>query len=376
MHQYSDSSELNNFYEKTALHGESRPIERIYNLLHGGIPTTVNFTFKFDVKVFEYIEEKFSLFSSALTYSEDRTTEEAVWLGKGEFEKVVLYTATGRRADTLFDVHFQQDKKEEEEKEGAKLTIRIACNSKDVAQKLANQFIPFHKKFSKTTIYILTAGYGDLNLTSLPLKFTEEMDLASNYGEDFLEVHNKVLHALNEQESGLLLFNGEPGTGKSSYIKYLCSGIINRKIAYIPVSLINQLTSPQMLPLLTDNKDIVLVLEDAEKALVSRDVSEYTDVVQSILNLTDGLLGGALNVSIIATFNIDKQKIDTAFLRKGRLRVSYEFKKLDLNQTLNLAKKLNKDTSKITEGMTLADIYNIEEDPGYVKPETRRMGFA
>jgi SpoVK/Ycf46/Vps4 family AAA+-type ATPase len=131
-----------------------------------------------------------------------------------------------------------------------------------------------------------------------------------------------------------------------------------------------------MLPLLTENKDIVLVLEDAEKALVSRDVSEYTDVVQSILNLTDGLLGGALNVSIIATFNIDKQKIDTAFLRKGRLRVSYEFKKLDLNQTLNLAKKLNKDTSKITEGMTLADIYNIEEDPGYVKPETRRMGFV
>jgi hypothetical protein len=40
-----------------------------------------------------------------------------------------------------------------------------------------------------------------------------------------------------------------------------------------------------------------------------------------------------------------------------------------------LAKQLNKDTSKITGGMTLADIYNIEEDPGHVKEEVRRVGF-
>lgn len=369
MHPYNNSSAVSGFYDKPSVHGESKPIEILYNLFYNELPTTATFGFKFDKNVLTFIHENFSLFSSALTYGDERVYEEAVWVGKGEFDKVLINTANGSRVDNILYSNSSENKKDDD-----RLHVRLACPNKEVASKLANIIIPY-KKTSKSNIYILTSGYGDLNLTPLPIKSHEEMNLELNYGKDFLDIHTKVLRALNEQESGLLLFNGEPGTGKSSYIKYLCSGIIKRKIAYIPVSLINQLTSPQMLPLLTENKDIVLVLEDAEKALVSRDVSEYTDIVQSILNLTDGILGGALNVSIIATFNTDKEKIDTALLRKGRLRVSYEFKKLTLEQTLDLAEELNKDTSRITEGMTLADIYNIEEDPGHAKPEKRRVGF-
>lgn len=369
MQKFNSPQFFGDFYDKPSVHGESRPIEIIYNLIYGKIPTTVNFSYKFDKSVLNLIQEKFDLLSSGLTYGDEKVFEEAIWTSKNPEDKVIICTANGVRTDGIFYVNNPDNKKDDD-----RLSLRAACPDKVSANILFETFTPY-KKTSKTNIYILTAGYGDLNLTPLPIKSMEDMDLELNYGKDFLDIHKKVLRALNEQESGLLLFNGEPGTGKSSYIKYLCSGVIKRKIAYIPVSLINQLTSPQMLPLLTENKDIVLVLEDAEKALISRDVSEYTDIVQSILNLTDGILGGALNVSIIATFNTDKEKIDAALLRKGRLKVSYEFKKLTLDQTLELADKLNKDISKIHGGMTLADIYNIEEDPGYVKKEKRRVGF-
>jgi predicted AAA+ superfamily ATPase len=369
MQKYNSPQFVGDFYDKPSVHGESRPIEIIYNLIHGGIPTTVNFAYKFDKSILDIIQEKFELFSSGLTYGEEKVFEEAIWVSKNPQDKIVVCTANGARTDGIFYTGNPENKKDDD-----RISLRVACTDKITANELAKIFISY-KKTSKTNIYILTAGYGDLNLTPLPIKSMEDMDLELNYGKDFSKIHDKVLKSLNDQESGLLLFNGEPGTGKSSYIKYLCSGIIKRKIAYIPVSLINQLTSPQMLPLLTENKDIVLVLEDAEKALISRDVSEYTDIVQSILNLTDGILGGALNVSIIATFNTDKEKIDAALLRKGRLRVSYEFKKLSLDQTITLAKSLNKNIDIIKEGMTLADIYNIEEDSGYVKEEKRLVGF-
>ena len=221
---------------------------------------------------------------------------------------------------------------------------------------------------------MLVSNYGELTLSPLPTVDANN-DLALNYGEEFQEFHDKMVDSLKTKTSGLYLFSGPPGTGKSSYIKYLTTCDIGRKIVYIPGGMIQQLVSPDMVPLLIENKNIILVIEDAEKALISREVSADTDMVQTILNLTSGFLGDAANVSIIATFNTDKENIDQALLRKGRLKLSYEFNKLSLENTIKLAKSLNHNTSGITEGMSLADIYHMEDQPGYEKPEEKRVGF-
>jgi ATP-dependent 26S proteasome regulatory subunit len=185
-----------------------------------------------------------------------------------------------------------------------------------------------------------------------------------------------VLDNLTNKKSGLYLFNGPPGTGKSSYIKHLLSSNLPRKIAYIPVSLIGQLVSPELMPLLMDNKDIILVIEDAEKALLSRETSENAAIVSTILNLTDGFIGDAMNISIMATFNTEKEKIDSALLRKGRLRLSHEFGLLSLEDSKKLAVAIGKPASAVLEPMSLADIYNMDDDTGYKEPEQRRVGFC
>jgi hypothetical protein len=81
--------------------------------------------------------------------------------------------------------------------------------------------------------------------------------------------------------------------------------------------------------------------------------------VSNILNLTDGILGDCLSIQIVATFNMKREKIDQALLRKGRLIAEHKFSKLTIEESNSLLKHLEKD-HEVTEGMTLADIYNID----------------
>jgi ATP-dependent 26S proteasome regulatory subunit len=64
---------------------------------------------------------------------------------------------------------------------------------------------------------------------------------------------------------------------------------------------------------------------------------------------------------VIATFNMKREKIDQALLRKGRLIAEHKFTKLTIDESNNLLKHIGKEGT-VTESMTLADIYNIDEE--------------
>lgn len=88
--------------------------------------------------------------------------------------------------------------------------------------------------------------------------------------------------------------------------------------------------------------------------LTDRSVNK-SQAVPNLLNITDGLLGDLLGISIICTFNSDLKHIDSALLRKGRIKQKYEFRELDLIKGM----KLN---SEILKPMVLADIYNLKTE--------------
>ncbi len=87
--------------------------------------------------------------------------------------------------------------------------------------------------------------------------------------------------------------------------------------------------------------------------------------LETILNLSDGILGNTLKTKFICTFNTNLRNIDKALLRKGRLRMRYEFKKLSIEKTKRLVEGATKE-------MTLAEIYN-QEDNGIKDKE--KIGF-
>jgi hypothetical protein len=201
-----------------------------------------------------------------------------------------------------------------------------------------------------------------------------KLDVELNYGKGFKPIHEKIIGQLNSQNSkGLVLLHGTPGTGKTHYLKYLASKIKDKRVLFIPPYLADFITSPQMTPFLIENANSVLFIEDAENVITDR-TSNGSTGVSNILNLTDGILSDILNIQIVATFNMDKKKIDSALLRKGRLIAEHKFDALPLDDTKRLLKHLGKDVD-VTDGMTLTEIYNIDETEYKTEEKYSTIGF-
>ena len=382
MHPLNNELTVGRDFFTKPTHAQAVRLEHIYNKLFGTIPTTLHFTEEFESGCLVAISEAFTPFSSNITKTGAHCLEEGIYVGNADTEYENILVSVDLRTpdgETMFYdgniVSYSGRTSTIGNLSPSSLYVRVkaACNSKQQAQKIV-ELLEEHKVREKSKIYILTSAYGDLSFAALPI-VAPDMNLSLNYGEDFVEISESLINSLNNEKSGLYLFHGSPGTGKSSYIKYLCSGVVSRKMVYIPVGLISSLTSPDMMPLLMDNKDLILVIEDAEKALVSRDESGRSDLVSTILNLTDGFLGNALNITIVATFNTAKEKIDDALLRKGRLRRCYEFIKLNKQQAQKLAISLGLPESSIDSDMTLADIYHLKAETGYTPEQQKRVGF-
>lgn len=228
----------------------------------------------------------------------------------------------------------------------------------------------------EASVSILLNGAHGMTTKSVDFSPPVIEDLALNYGSAFPAVDKQIQAKLNENRASLMMFHGAAGCGKTTYIKWLTSRI-DREFIFIPIAMAGELASPAFLQLLLNHERAILVLEDAEQALQSRETDVYnSSTISTLLNLSDGILGTLLNITIIATYNADRQSIDKALLRKGRLSFDYTFNKLSVEDAKRLAVHLKKDPNVIVGPTSLADIYNAKDDTGYVAPVAKTMGFG
>lgn len=203
-----------------------------------------------------------------------------------------------------------------------------------------------------------------------------DINIEKNYNDGFTEVDKLVDDFVNNDESGLLIFNGEPGTGKSYYIRSLINRC-NKQFIFVTQDIVNQMSTPQFISFLMELEDSVLILEDCENIIMSRDGGNKSSAMSNVLNICDGILSDILNIKIIVTFNTNLKNIDKALLRKGRLKYQYEFKKLKADKAKVLLTELygvDYDVSKV-EDMNLADIYNQESNNNENINKTVSIGF-
>ena len=217
----------------------------------------------------------------------------------------------------------------------------------------------FQRIKKKCSINLIKSEMGHLDTEEYDL-IVPDMDLELNYGSEFIKVHDVIIDRLNKNnDKGIILLHGEPGTGKTSYIKYLTKLIKDKDILFIPPSMAEMLSEPSIIPFLMDQRNTVLIIEDAERVISDREGNGSPAGVSNILNLTDGILADCLNIQVIATFNMKRERIDQALLRKGRLIAEHKFEKLSTEDTNKLLKHLGK-SQEVSESMSLADIYNID----------------
>ncbi len=250
---------------------------------------------------------------------------------------------------------------------------KILYQKKETLEKIKSK-IKFEEEKKETgNVYLLCSVEGMLGLQKFDIKLPQkEIDLELNYGSKSIEKINKIISSLSSKnKSGLMLFSGDPGTGKSTFIKYLTTKT-KRKVIYLSSGVMDQLTNPDFITFMMRHRNSILLLEDAEKVIRSRD-SNNNDAISNLLNVTDGILGDCLNIMVIATFNIDREKIDSALVRKGRLIIEHHFEALSPEEC-NKIFKLIKSKRKTDKPLTLAEIYNEEENYHSVE-DKRKIGF-
>lgn len=253
-----------------------------------------------------------------------------------------------------------------EDKNVAKIsTIHMMVSNeadKDELEAFVNHnIVEIPQEQTQRNLSVCTSGSYGLNKSKLEVK-PFDCNIKDNYNDDL--PYEQLEELLNSEEEELILLHGEPGTGKTSIIKKLIHDNPQKEFIYFDFNLLTSFSDTKIFDFLSEHKQNVFIIEDCEKLFIDR--NNGNQFLNSMLNLTDGIIGEAFAIKFICTFNCPKSKIDQAVLREGRLSLIYEFKKLSLEKTQKLL-------PNATQPMTLAQIYN-QEDNGN-KQKDKKIGF-
>lgn len=329
------------------VYGTELPLEQHYLILYDVMPSKYSDIEKsYDVSVIDYFksigfEEKVKIFTNSRRFNHIDDILLVNPLCQINIKCTIKYEDNKKERSVKLEFYYNLDKGE--------------INTQIDFEKL----VRVERKRTKSNINLVKSDMGHLDIEEFNLP-VPNMDLELNYGSGFLKIHNVIVDKLNTNfGKGIILLHGDPGTGKTSYIKYLTSLIKEKDVLFVPPSMAEMISEPSIIPFLMEQKNSILIIEDAERIIADREGNGSPLGVSNILNLTDGILGDCLGIQIIATFNMRREKIDQALLRKGRLIVEHKFEKLNVDETNKLLKHLGKD-HVATESMALADIYNID----------------
>lgn len=219
-------------------------------------------------------------------------------------------------------------------------------------------------------INLVTRSSHGMTLKQMEVKRTR-LDIDSHYEDNFKDIDQLIQKRLNKKnDKGIVLLHGTPGTGKTTYLRYLI-GKIKKRVLFLSPEVAANITNPDLIQLLIDNPESVLIIEDAENVIMQRHAG-HDSGVSNLLNISDGLLSDFLNIQLICTFNSSVSTVDQALMRKGRLIAKYEFNRLSVAKAQALSNKLGYETT-ISKPMSLAEIFNQTEVEQ--APERQLIGF-
>jgi hypothetical protein len=232
----------------------------------------------------------------------------------------------------------------------------------------------------KGHVYAIVASGGRLALNNIgnagiPL-------IRENYSAKVIEDYDFIIKDMKAKHpSGRIsILEGSPGTGKTHLVRAMLMEVPDAMFVLVSPDMVSSLAGPELLPLLLTYRHaatgpIILILEDADKCLVTR-AGDNINSIQSLLNLGDGILGSLLDLRIVATTNAKRLEMEPAILRAGRLCRRLEVGCLTPKEGAAVFSRLLPEMKEIPSKLTnarevsLAEVYSIARNSGW-SPEAR-----
>lgn len=173
-----------------------------------------------------------------------------------------------------------------------------------------------------------------------------------------------------KSESNCLILLGDPGTGKTSFIRYLAHKESLKIMTTFDEDIM--MSDEFFIQFVTSHSIDTMILEDADLLLLPRE-SHENRIMSKLLNMTDGLIK-LPNKKLIFTANLrNVNQIDPALIRPGRCFDILNFRGFTRQEAINAMEAAGIDGDARND-MTLADIFNPIEADNVTRIPTK-VGF-
>lgn len=180
------------------------------------------------------------------------------------------------------------------------------------------------------------------------------------------------LDGFKKSKSNLIVLIGEPGTGKTSFLRNICQEF-DKDITVINSSKV--LEHNEAVPTFQRLDSNLLILEDADNITRKRELEN--DLMVTLLNGIDGLVNFHNKKFIISTNLPTIKDVDDALIRPGRCFDILYFNNLTKAQANEARKAIGKEELTFTETtLTLAHALNYDEVSNAKHLKKASIGFV
>lgn len=194
------------------------------------------------------------------------------------------------------------------------LTVTGNCTHKELIAFINR--LPAENADGNKTIdvsyYYMSAKNG-LSTREVPMTVS---DLKEIYLELYPDIDiKKLVDVYDAASEPVLMLYGEPGVGKTTFVRYLIAQGNYSEVAYVKDPAVMQ--DGELWAMLTQNKYDLIVFDDLDIDLIPRHKNTEATFMTQLLSYSDGIFTNG-KTKILVTTNQEVKEIDPALIRPGR----------------------------------------------------------
>jgi len=295
-------------------------------------------SFSFLYKNVKYIRQKFGL-DVGSPNSDKFSYDDPISLNlndnKYKYIRVSIKNIYKHQVDFVIALGNTEVLLDKDAKETTVLPIIVMCNNETIGSEIL-EYLTLHfeiKEEDKQNSFSINVSYVN-NYGLQTCSILKELKAFKYTDELYPELNvDKLISIFFSSDAPILILEGIPGTGKTSFIRKICVEAYKRDIVCTYTKDENVINNQEFWTSMATDDTHLLIFDDFDASLLKKPAngSSRNNVLNSILTFGQGVFSSFDNKIIIATNQVISN-LDDAILRKGRLFDIIKFNRLTREQ--------------------------------------------